>query len=524
MARPILKDELLMTDTGDPSVQTAPRHSPWLYRIPILAAATLICLINGYNLQRLVRADAPRNPWEAAEVVEGWRSLHGMPVYERSPGGHATHMYGALVPWVQGEIFRWVGPSNVSGRVLSLVSALLTVTVLAATVRGDRSPWLFAVAWALLLGVNHRTLDYFAENRPDMPALLLATLAVLLMACGQQRRQWRFMALGTAFLVLGFFFKQTVIVFAGVPAVALVWRGQKPQRMEVARALLPVLVMGGVLGGLKVFCPTIYFYMIEVPGSYALSWPRAPRVAWEMLLDSPLFLVLLGEWIISEKGSVRNDARLLWLASVLTLTLVSSALTAAKFGGMANCTLPAILPLMAFAALRLPRLLRSVEAASAGARPRLLLGTFLAVLMLMTAFPHLSRQHGLILPRAPRDRAYANAVAVAKEMPGMVICPEDPTIPVLARQHAGLNIFIEYDAHPVDHDWPQTPPEPVLAEIRSADYVIDVYDYFQDIVKDELLVSLGYEPLETTTLDPSCYRVWRRKSAGMAFRNPPLPR
>ena len=165
-----------------------------------------------------------------------------------------------------------------------------------------------------------------------------------------------------------------------------------------------------------------------------------------------------------------------------------------------------------------------METWSAGARPRLLLGSFLAVLMLMTAFPHLTRQHGLILPRSPRDRAYAQAVTAAKAMPGTVICPEDPTIPVHARQYAGLNVFIEYDAHPVDHDWPRTPPEPVLAEIRRADYLIDVCDYFQDIIKDELLLSLGYEPLDTATLDPSCYRIWRRKTPATAFRNPSLPR
>ena len=71
--------------------------------------------------------------------------------------------------------------------------------------------------------------------------------------------------------MLGFFFKQTMMVFAGVPLVALIWRGRKPERMEVARAMLPVVVMGGVLVGLKIFCPTIYFYMIEVPGSYAVE-------------------------------------------------------------------------------------------------------------------------------------------------------------------------------------------------------------------------------------------------------------
>src|SRR3954447_20532655 len=82
-------------------------HWAWLCRGPLIAAAAIICLINAINLDRLVRADAPRNPWEATEILEAWRSLRGMPVYERSADGHSTHVYGALVPFVQGEIFRW---------------------------------------------------------------------------------------------------------------------------------------------------------------------------------------------------------------------------------------------------------------------------------------------------------------------------------------------------------------------------------------------------------------------------------
>ena len=79
-----------MIDTGDPSLHTAPGHSPWLCRIPILCAAALVCVVNGYNLQRLVLAESPRDPWEAAEVVEGWRSLQGMPVYELSRESSAS--------------------------------------------------------------------------------------------------------------------------------------------------------------------------------------------------------------------------------------------------------------------------------------------------------------------------------------------------------------------------------------------------------------------------------------------------
>ena len=172
------------------------RRGLWLCRAPLLAAAAAICLLSGFNLFRLMTAAAPRNPWEAIEIVEAWRSLQGMPVYELSRDGHATHMYGALVPWLQGEIFRWIGPNNVSGRALSLVSALLTVTVIALCMKNGRSLWYLVIGWAAILGVNHRSGHYFAENRPDMPALLFATLAMVLFWCGQERRRGLLFVLG----------------------------------------------------------------------------------------------------------------------------------------------------------------------------------------------------------------------------------------------------------------------------------------------------------------------------------------
>ena len=84
-----------MTDTGDPSSQTAPGHSPWFYRIPILASALLICLINGYNLQRLVRAECATEPWEAAEVVEAWAVCTGCPSTSDSRRPFDAHVRGA---------------------------------------------------------------------------------------------------------------------------------------------------------------------------------------------------------------------------------------------------------------------------------------------------------------------------------------------------------------------------------------------------------------------------------------------
>jgi len=482
----------------------------------LLIAAVLIGLISGFNLLRLVCAAAPRNPWESIEIVEAWRSVRGMPVYELSPQGHATHMYGALVPWVQGEMFRWIGLNNVSGRVLTLVSALATVTLLAVGLRGERSAWYLAIAWAAILGVNHRSGQYFAENRPDMTALLFATAALLLFAFGQERKRALFVVLGSACLVVGFFFKQSVTIFSAVPLIALVLRWRRPRPSEVLLAFFPLAVVVGTILGLRFLSPTVYHYMIEVPGAYSINWPRATKYLWELLLDSPLFLVLLAEWLLLDDGSPRNDPRVSWLLAVLAVAIPFSAVSHAKVGGWPNSLLPALLAMMTFCILRLPRLLSRLDDPTRALSSRLVFGSFLALLLLMTTFPHLTYANGLIVSASPWDQAYWKAVALARELPGTVVCPEDPTIPLHAKRYAGQNFFSEKDAHPRNGRWPEAMPARALAEMRGADYVVDVTNYWGDNIDDKLLEDLGFEPAGDVALDPGCYKIWRRKAAARA--------
>jgi Dolichyl-phosphate-mannose-protein mannosyltransferase len=496
---------------------SASLRRPWLGRVPLLVAAAVICLITGWNLVRLMIASAPRNPWEAAEVVEAWRSLKGLPVYEFSPEGHATHMYGAFVPVVQAELFRLVGPNNVSGRALSLVSALLTVTLIAITMRSERSVSNLVISWAMILGVNHRSGQYFAENRPDMPAILCATLALFLMGIGLERRRWRYVVLGSACLVTGFFFKQSVAVMAAVPLVVLIVRARRPAAWEIFFSFVPLAVMCAVILGLKRINPAVYHYMIEVPGGYNINWPRAVKFVWELLLDSPLFLFAVGEWIIFDQGSVRKDPRIPWLLAVLAVAIPTCAVAHAKVGGWPNSLLPAFLAMTAFCALRLPGLFQRVDNQESPPRSRLVNGAFLAVLVLMTTFPHLRYEDSLLVPRSPQDQGYWPAVAYTRGLPGTVVCPEDPTIPLYAKGFAGRNLFTEKDALPTNGAWPTFTPQPVLDELRLADYVVDVTNYERKDVEDGLLERLGFEPIPLAPVDLDCYKFWRRKGSGRAF-------
>src|SRR5207249_2637052 len=194
-----------------------------------------------------------------------------------------------------------------------------TVTVLAVSLRGGRSAWYLLVAWAALLGVNNRSGQYFSENRPDMPALMFGALGLLGIGRGQERRRGLPVAFGSACLVVGFFFKQTICVFAAVPLVALILRGWRPIRSEVLLALVPLAVTGGAVLALKVLSPTVYHYMVEVPGAYKIDYPLAVKCAWEFLAESPLFLVLIGEWIVRDGGSLRKDPRVRWLMAILAV-------------------------------------------------------------------------------------------------------------------------------------------------------------------------------------------------------------
>jgi hypothetical protein len=273
----------------------------------------------------------------------------------------------------------------------------------------------------------------------------------------------------------------------------------------------------------------VYHYMIVVPKAFGLRWAAAARDGWELLLDTPLFLVLLGEWIVVDRASLAKDPRLLWLVAALAVTIPFSALTTAKVGGTENSLLPALFALAAFCVLRLPRLLKYVDRPGSSLTSRVAAGSFLALLVLLTAFPRLSTRHPLFVPRSHHQHAYWKLVELVKKLPGIVVCPEDPTIVFYAKRQVGLNLYSECDAHLVHGTYPDEPPEPVLREIRGADYLVDVYDDTQNFLKPDDLRSLGFEPVafEDAAMGASDYRLWRRKCApndtALATHQPEAP-
>ena len=50
----------------------------------------------------------------------------------------------------------------------------------------------------------------------------------------------------------------------------------------------------------------------------------------------------------------------------------------------------------------------------------------------------------------------------------------------------------------------------MLAEMRSADFIVDICEYWGENVDEAMLESLGFEPMDLPSIDPDCYRIWRK--------------
>ncbi len=498
-------------ETNPPEGRRTDQPGRRALRTPLLAAAFLICAVNAVNIGRQIQATSPRSPWEATEVMEAWRSLHGLPVYELGPEGHATHFYGALMPWLQGELFRWVGPNNRTGRVVTLIGALATITLIAASTRARREPLILFLVWAALLGLNHVTMQYFVENRPDMPALFLTAAAIAMLARGTDRARIAPIALGTACLIAGFFLKQTAAAFAAVPAVAIVLRGRRPTRAEVALALVPIAAMASILFFLKLAFPAVYHYMIVIPGSYRIEWHRLPGAGRLLALPCALALALAIDWLLAIRARRESgrDPRMIWVLATLAIAFPSSLAAYAKVGGVANSLLPALLAMIAFAALRLPASMARLERGLRSPGLLATAGIFSAILLLLSSFPYVRAP--LINPLPGWEPRYNRAVEALAKVPGKVICPEDPTVPLFARSYAGRSLFAELDAHPDGGRLPEKLPGTVVAEINRADYVVDIRECWWDHLVERDLRGLGFVPADEMLPDLHPYRLWRRR-------------
>lgn len=489
--------------TDDSAARNARLTALW----PLVAACALVLGATVITIARGLVRPQPDNPYESGQIVEAWRALHGLPVYEDWATGHATHMYGALAPYLLGAIFRVTGSGVWVGRLLAVTAAAAIVALLTRiALHGARPAWWFALLMvAMLVGIDLRAGNYFVHNRPDVLSILVGLLALCAMYRGYARDSVAWYLGGTALLVVAFFLKQPAAGFALIPLVAIVLEeGRRGRKRWWALAALPLATSIAVIALLSRFAPEVYFYMVTMPRSAHISLARAIDTLALLLTGFPILIVCLARLLTDGAGwrdLLFARGRLwLWTLAAVATQVPPSVAAVAKLGGETNSLLPAMFAIVLFCGLALREWLPDVMSRGTIATRRLW-AAFLGALVLLT-FPRAYVSVGF----TPSFADYHDVIAYVSGLRGHEVdSPEDGTITTAALGKASPSVYLLYDAA----GWTDTTPDLVKRQLRAAEYVVDAKDWYQDLIRSDLLRSLGFQPVR----DFPHYTVWRRAGA-----------
>jgi 4-amino-4-deoxy-L-arabinose transferase-like glycosyltransferase len=456
--------------------------------------------------------------------------LQGDPIYDLGTD-HATWNYGPLTTVVLALAFEFTGPTLVLGRLVSAISGTAVVILLAA-IFGNRDRLTFAIAIALLLGVNGRSAYYFTETRPDMTYIFFTLLALIVLYHGQESKgpapRAVLTAAGCGLLMISFMFKQTALAFAFVPMLAILPQfGKMYFRKQLVFAAMPVAAGLVTVGALWYLSPGLWHFMVVVLAQYRISIHQMGRGAFYLLASAPLFLLALVHWLYTDARNDWQSPRIRWLMAAMACAIPSSAAAYGKEGGDINSLIPAFLCIGTFCAWRSPA---AVEPLRDDKRPfslRAAAGVLLSVLLFAHAFP--ARTSDGLPGWQLKFRVFASGwgvsdrgrvIAETRLLPGKIVCPDDPTIPLMAKGYAGRTLNFEADATQYNLNRSQA----LQKEIQSADYVIAMRGSYYEVIGwdwDNVLKSAGFTKSRFSTTSSSVYELWRRVQQPAMLSTPP---
>jgi hypothetical protein len=482
-----------------PDNQTPAGAAAILPFIPIGAAVLFILIANVVSTGFRLLLPYPMSPWEAGIVTDAWRMLHGGAVYAAGTD-HATHMYGPLVTVFLAQVFRLTGPTLYAGRLASVISAVAVVVML-VRIFGRVDSLAAITAAALLMGPNGRTLFYYTETRPDMDALLLAALSLLLLYHGLEvpYRKPRIISIlaGTALMVAAVLFKQTAAMFMLVPMLSMALGTQfSPSRWLAAT--FPVAGVLASLAAVRLFAPGLWHFMVQVPAQYPVPALTMWSLGLEILQGLPLFVLALTNWLFSDVRDTWRRPQVRWLVAAILCTFPACVAGYSKVGGGRNSLIPALLCMGAFCAWRAPVVFMFLRDPARPLGARIVVGAVFGLLLFEQAMP--LHDWKLMFPpfRSTLSgigiREYARTIDAARLLSGTVICPDDPFVALKAKGYAGRTGVFEADAV----SWNFSRMGAVVKEINSADYVI--------------LMRRGLPGVLTTDLDWGDREHWLRSS------------
>ncbi|HVT90274.1 MAG TPA: hypothetical protein VHD56_15590 [Tepidisphaeraceae bacterium] len=483
---------------------------------PLLVTAVFLAALTYKPVAQRLAAPFPLSPWESTIVRDGWRVSNGESIYVLPDRGPATHMYGPLVTYISGTVFRLTGPSICVPRGVAFVFAMLTVIAFPLVLLrgvdwsfGNSCLRLFVAAMTFAQFFRCRAL--YAEARPDAAAAFFALAAIAILFMAHKNRSVFWLSMGTIAAVIGFFFKQTAAAAALVPVVAVVCLRPKPFKAQLLMSLVPGTTLVLAIFLMRFFWYPGYYYLIEVPRSFSLQQGLSMQVLYYLVLCNKLFIVVTAIWLIqllrkNQASFVRTQDKFVWsFAAVIVLGGVAW-LGFVKHGGAINSFMPVFLAMAAFAAISLlhaKEWLRHMKFSWwAGALVAFGIGAiFLSDLQSIPRVWVLASTKTLI----QGDTNYRRVIARASELPGTVICFDDPTIPLLASGYIGRNLNVELDAVGKAYV-----PKSLLDEIQRANWVIRVHGSWDELDARLNMTEQGFSIVEDAVIDGPMYTLWKR--------------
>jgi Dolichyl-phosphate-mannose-protein mannosyltransferase len=469
----------------------------WL-RLPLLAVAIALGLASVCAVAVRWSEPLPISPWEPAIAMEAVRLNAGMPLYEP---GHATQIYGPLLPALIAGVFRIFGFNLLAARIVFSFFGFALAALLAAILCRRRSGFLCLLAFLLFLGVNFRANLIFLTAQPDCAALFFALLGLYLWAT--RKRAWRRWTMALILFVVAFLFKQTAAAFTLIPLVyALLW-ARPLKSFAAVTALVPCLIIFAAIGLIEAVWPHLYFAMIAVPAAIRVNLAHAPGITLYLLGTFPLFIVA----VLATLWLGRRDERERWVWAALIVLVPVSIWTICKSGGSYNSLLPAYLAMTALFVVEL-----DCTADWLGSLPPVrgfLASTLLAAAVFLSVFVQPDRDVALLFARVGDDKR-GEAIAIARRLGPQTVSPQDPSVAYLANGYFGRSLYFELDTHARNGNWPEQLPDSLKQELAHARYVVRVKSYVPTPVFDRYLLAAHFEPMSLPELEGSAYAFFKR--------------
>ncbi|MBI5015821.1 MAG: hypothetical protein HZB55_10070 [Deltaproteobacteria bacterium] len=364
---------------------------------------------------------------EAAQPLLSLKVARGEDLFgDWSRYPHDFALYGPLtyvLPGLIGRAMGWDGPRIwLAGRFLSLLAGGLVLFLAAVVVRRQGARVWLVVLGVLLLVPVLRIWNIAVTFRPDMPAIALSLLGLVLARGGSRTALWR----SLPFFLAALAFKQTALAAPTAVGAALYLDGRR-------REALLFCVAGGLmaLGAVAALAAATHgFFLTHTFGILAASPCSSEWILnnWHTFLRVAPPAVLPGFAFGAQALRGRSEARPLALASGFSLLIAT--LTSVRVGSDVNYFVEAIVYLVVLAILGTDDWLRR---AASGARlgPRLI-----ATGLALTACLISADRSGPSRFPAPPSSSFSTAVPYFRQLTADLgtqqIFPGDVSLAVLA--------------------------------------------------------------------------------------------